>query len=295
MMGTLWFWLWRLVVTVVLVAIAIIHRRGWQHLQKKPSTSPPAFVNPTSKVAFIAFQAGLFLLFLVTVSPLAQLPTQFFSARVAQHLLLIAWIPALLWAGNPLPTLYEGLPPDIQVKLSGHQITPMWQARLRQMTAPAPTWLSFICCYWLWYDPTLHQLTVDYPGIRLLEVTMLLSVALLHWWHITASTPHEHQLPLIGRVVYTFTAIMPIKSVGLILLFGESPAYTYPSTFQFSGLVINDFSLGSMLIWVLGGTVYSTTAVILMRRWLTPEDEKPVLPAAMWDTEEAMLAPGIKK
>jgi hypothetical protein len=45
----------------------------------------------------------------------------------------------------------------------------------------------------------------------------------------------------------------------------------------------------------VGGTVYAVTGFFLVRRWLDEEEEKPSLPEAAWATEEAMLAPGIKR
>ena len=276
-------WVWRLGITAVLLIIAIIYGRGWRQYHKA-----------RSKRAQFLFGAGLIILFVSLVSPLHQLASQFFFVRTAQHLLLIAWIPASLMASDPWPLLKAGLPRSAKRRLVGKRLSSAGQARLRFLTAPGTIWLMLICSFWFWYDPTLHQATLTYPWLRGLEVLMLLIPALFYWWHVTCAAPHWHnQLSLIGRVVFTVAATMPIKIVGLILLFVPETVYNYPQS-QIAGVVFDAESLGGVIVWILGGIVYSWTAVYLMRQWLSSEDQKPALPGAIWDTEEAMLAPGLR-
>ncbi len=143
-------WIWRGVITAVILLLAFIYQRGWQ-------TSP----HPSSWRSRIPFFTSLTLLFIAVVSPLHQLASDTFFARTAQHLLLIAWIPALMMASNPFSILAE--------------------------------------------------------------------------------------------------------------------------------------QIGGMVVWILGGIVFAWTAVYLARQWLTTEDNKPTLPTVLWDTEEVMIAPGLKK
>ena len=172
--------------------------------------------------------------------------------------------------------------------------SPQWQSRLRFLTAPGTIWIMLICSFWLWYDPTLHEATLTYPWLRSIEILSLLIPALLYWWHITCAAPHLHnRLSLMARIVFTVAATMPIKVVGLVLLFVPETVYLYPKPLS-NGFLFDGENLGGVMIWVLGGIVYSWTAVYLMRQWLADEDEKPVLPGAIWDTEEAMLAPGLR-
>jgi cytochrome c oxidase assembly factor CtaG len=191
--------------------------------------------------------------------------------------------------------LQKGLPESAKTRLRAwKRPSSLWQTRLRFLTAPGTVWLALICSFWFWYDPSLHQATLTYPWLRAIELTMLFVPALLYWWHITGAAPHWHnQLSLIGRIAFTIAATMPIKIVGLILLFAPETIYFYPQTLML-GSAFDAESLGGVMVWILGGLVYSWTAVYLARQWLGSEDEKPVLPGAIWDTEEAMLAPGLR-
>ena len=277
-------WVWRGSMTAVVTVLLLLYYRGWRQ-------QPPQ--RPYRALAL--FSTSLGLLFITLATPFHQFASQYFFMRTAQHLLLIAWIPALLLASDPWPLLWVGLPSWAQERWHEQKRpSPIWQSRFRFLTAPGTIWLILICSFWLWYDPTLHQATLTYPWLRSIEIISLFIPALLYWWHVTGATPHRHnQLSLIARVVLTIAATMPIKIVGLILLFVPETVYVYPRPL-IAGFVFDAESLGGVIVWVLGGIVYSWTAVYLMRQWLADEDKKPTLPAAIWDTEEAMLAPGLR-
>ena len=81
---------------ILLVALAYIQGwRRWQHYRLSQSGSlsaeQMALYQRRMRRALIAFFAGLTLLSLVLLSPLYTYSTRYFSMRVAQHLLLIAY------------------------------------------------------------------------------------------------------------------------------------------------------------------------------------------------------------
>lgn len=273
-------WIWRLGITAVLLTTTVCYGRGRRFV-------------PSSQMRAASFTAGIGILLLALATPLHQLASQYFSLRVAQHLLLIAWIPALLMAANPLPQLLAGLPAEWRGWLEEKR---PFVAKIRPFTNRGIAWLLFISTFWLWYDPAIHQATLLYPLLRWVEIPTLLGAALLYWWHITQAYPYWHApLPPLARAAYTIIGATPIKIVGLILLINPQTVFLYPQTFRFSGLDINDYNVGSMLIWVLGGIVFSTTTILLMRGWLKTEEDKPALPIATWSSDEALAAPGLRR
>jgi hypothetical protein len=50
-----------------------------------------------------------------------------------------------------------------------------------------------------------------------------------------------------------------------------------------------------MITWIVGGAAYVMTAILLMREWLMEEEGKPILPESAWATDEALLAPHLKR
>jgi hypothetical protein len=102
-------------------------------------------------------------------------------------------------------------------------------------------------------------------------------------------------MPPVVRILYALIGAGPVKIIGFILLFSTQSIYNYPASLHFRGSNINDENLAGILIWLLGGIVFTWTAVYLAREWLSLDDDKPYLPHSHWSNEEAMLAPGFSK
>jgi putative membrane protein len=291
-------WGWQpLIGTAVLLIVAFCYGRGWRHWQQQlpdqDRFSWRTFLLP------LFFYASLLLLWLILFSQLDQWASHYFFVRVVQHLLLIAWVPALLFWGRPFLILPRGLP----VKLRDGWRNGRWAAslrrqrsHLRQLTHPGVVLFAFVATFWLWYDPALHTATLTHTWLRPIETGSLLLAASLYWWHITGSARSLHSpMPPLIRILYTLLGAAPIKLVGLILLFVDEMIYTYPGVVALSGLTLTAQSVGGMIIWIVGGVIYSSTAAGLMHTWLGDENDKPALPITMWATEEAMMAPGLRK
>lgn len=288
-MTTSGFWLGSTIVTAVSLMLAWLYLRGWRRLRRTLTHPDADLLLPVSRHALITFMASLLLL-AFTLIILHPFTHRYFSAHVVQHLLLAAWIPGLFWVSDPLIVLYVGLPSQWRRPLRPylHPTPSTWQ----QFVGPGPVLILFMATFWLWYDPAIHQARLAQTWLRPLEIISILTTALLYWWHIMAAHPRLHiPMPPLVRIGYAAIGAWPIKIVGLIVLFSGKTIYQYPNTWQFTGLDLNDQAVGGILIWVVGGFVFTFTATMLMRRWLAREEMKPTLPISEWATEEALKAP----
>lgn len=290
---------WRVLAAVGIFLSGLVYVRGWQRLQAFHKGVPPKN-TPASTRSLKLFVAGLALLAVAFISPLGYLSTQYFSARIIQHMLLVASIPSLLMLANPVPALIYGLPERWRaaVLAAGNTAAPTGFGRrfVRWATAPGVTLLAFLCICWFWYDPLVHAATLRYGWVHAIELISLFGIGLVNWWHITAAWPQIHgSMEPVIRILYTFISIWPVKIIGLILLFITDSIYAYPATFRFTGLQIDDYIFGAMIAWIVSGLAYAVAAVALARQWLAEEADKPALPESNWATDEAMIAPGIKR
>lgn len=285
----------RFVVLLLIAVTGYVYVCGWQRVRALADTGTDA----ADIRHLLSFLGGLTLLAIVAASPLDNLSRQYFSARSFQHMVLVASIPALLIMANPVPTLLLGLPATVRQSL----ITAREDGRFPTLrhaaysaTTPGVTLIAFLSICWIWYDPRIHQATLNRGWLHAVELFSLLVVGLLNWWHISGAWPRPHGLmkPVV-RILYTTISIWPLKIVGLILLFIPTTLYNYPATWQFSGLEINDYGFGAMITWIVGGLAYVITAILLARDWLGVEEIKPALPESVWASDEALLAPGIKR
>lgn len=290
---------WRILAAAGIFLTGLVYVRGWRRLQAFHKGTPPKDA-PASTRSLKFFIGGLALLAVALISPLGYLSTQYFSARIVQHMIIVAAIPSFLMYANPVPALIYGLPERGRARFVASQQSGRAPGAGRRFlvwaTAPGVTLLAYLCICWFWYDPAVQAATLRYEVVHAIELLSLLGISLLNWWHITAAWPHTHgRMTPIVRVLYTFVSIWPIKIIGLILLFITDPIYDYPATFRFSGLQIDDFIFGAMIAWIVSGLAYAVAAVGLISDWLSREVDKPALPESNWATDEAMIAPGIKR
>ena len=103
--------LMRLLAATGIFLVAAVYLRGWRQLPRPAlPPGPGRATDPASTRALFLFLAGLALLAVALISPLGYLATQYFSARITQHMLVVASIPSLLMFANPGPALVYGLP-----------------------------------------------------------------------------------------------------------------------------------------------------------------------------------------
>lgn len=275
-------WTFRPAVIGLCAALIVLYRRG----RRKDDES-------TGSTKFYLSQL---IILVALLSPINRWARHFFFFHVAQHLLLISLVPALFMGSNSLPTLFKGVPTSWQNHLT--PILQRWRPTITKLTPKNVCWYFFVATVWLWYDPNLHALTLQSSLLYNLAIVMMMSGALLHWWHVMGAAPQLHaRLPGFTHMGYAFLGAAPLKIPGLIFLFAYLPFYSYASG-TFLGFDIDPLlsqRLGGIVVWSLGGVVYSTTAFSFLSDWLSVEADKPEQPRSVWDNKETFIAPHLDR
>lgn len=279
------FW-WPGVWLVIAAALAVTYGRGWMRLRR---AAPGVAGLPRRRLW--APLAGLGLYSLVLLMPLSG--ERLFLTLVLQHLVMTAIAPPLLMLANPWPILATGLPAAWRARLRGVGAR---QTAIRWLTSPGVAWALFVITFWLWYDGGMLTAANRYPVVRWLEWLTLAGTAGLYWQHIAQAEPRWHApMPPVVRVVYAFGGVLPVKIVGLVLLFGleRGSAETLPAPlFHLGNLPLSDQAAGALLIWIIGGTAFAYAAGYLAGRVLQAENDKPPLNLTAFDDAERWSAPG---
>ena len=298
---TLLAWVGRIALLFLLLLMGTIYARGWARLQNvTPLQNAKDNPHPTPlRWQLAAFIGGLAMTGFALISSLESFAGEFFWVRVIQHILITGIIPLLLFVSDPYYTIKAGLPATARTRLSAiAKQRSHWYKTLVAITAPSVIWVVFVANFWLWYDDSMIAAARTYALVHVIEVVTLLGTACFYWWHIAGAAPRLHKpMPHVIRIMYAFIGMLPIKLMGMVLLFGsETGAGSGSHTMvAFRNFEIADKSLGAILIWVVGGATYTYAATFLAGRFVGLEEEKPALPRSVLEEDSLWIAPGLRR
>ncbi len=301
-------WNWRVEIILVLALAGTLYSRGWwrlrQRTHRRHRSRRAGQPWPLTAVwRLISYLTGLVILAISLMSPIDVLGGQLFFMHMVQHLLLIMIVPPLLLIANPMAVVLWGLPDGARRKIGGgfsialHRDSRFRQV-LRTITSPGIVWLLWVIAIIGWHDPNMYNLALRSDFAHDLEHLSFFLVSMAYWWHVTGAGPRIHkQFGLLGRIIFVLAAIPPNMLTGVVLAFADSPIYSYyldvPRIWNIS--VMTDQRISGVVMWIPGSMMYIIAALILISQLLSQEERKPSLPEKAWASEDALLAPGLKK
>ena len=222
---------------------------------------------------------GVALLFLALASPLDALSDEYlFSAHMLQHIVLLMTVPPLLILGLP------------EIGTRSLLAVPSIRRTEKVLNRPIFAWFLGNLFLWIWHVPILYDWAVQDERIHIFEHLTFLISATVFWWPVLAPTP-ESRLPLIPGIVYLFLAALSNMTLGIVLTFSNDPAYSSYSHPADSWKILNilrsefhldrlgDQTLGGVLMWVIGGTIFLGVILIQFYRWYGEADTRESLRA----------------
>ncbi len=184
------------------------------------------------------------------ISPLCALSVSLFSARIAQHMILVLIAAPLIAVSGPSPRPEQG------TKL---------------------LWLSggaFLAALWFWHMPVPYDATFSSTAAYWLMHTTLLGSAILLWRELLRhSTDRTVEALSVGALTS-----MQMGLLGAVLTFAGHPLYLWHlTTTQAWGLSpLRDQQLGGTLMWVPGIVLFLFAALrSLSRLWTVLNREEP--------------------
>ena len=270
-------WNWRIEVIIALILLTVLFMLGWWRLRQISRTTGRKHVALASAWRPVSYLGGMLLLVLALLSPIETLSGQLFSMHMVQHLLLGMFAPPLLLIANPMPIVMWGLPMNVRKGIG--RIFFSRKSKLRSMlktiTQPAIIWFTFFVVLWGWHDANLYNLTLRSEWVHNFEHITFFATAMALWWHITGAAPHFHKrFSYPARVAFTITCVPANMILGVFIAFSTKVIYTYYETIPFRVFnisVLDDQTLGGVLMWVPGSMMYVIAVVVLIALWLNNE------------------------
>lgn len=218
-----------------------------------------------------AYAAGVAVLILALVSPLAALAGSTFSWHMVQHLLLIVVAPPLLVAAAPETAFLWALAPHCRSAFGrfSHRVGAWLSGSGDDQSALVVAVSLAAGALWLWHIPGLYDLAVRNEAVHYAEHLTFLTTALLFWTSILRLRPRAYAA-IGARIVAVFAMALQGSMLGALITFAARPLYAsylaVPGSRNTDALT--DQQLAGLLMWVPPGVLYALVAGWLFFRWL---------------------------
>lgn len=203
---------------------------------------------PEARVRLVAL-GGWVIAAAAFLSPLCALSVSLFSARVAQHMILIL-------AAAPLIAM--GLP-----RRQAGDAWPMWAATT-----------VFFLALWIWHMPVPYDATFSSIGIYWCMHATLFGGAIFLWRELLHH-PADRTVAALAAGTFTF---LHMGLLGAVLAFAAQPMFKwhFSTTYAWGLTPLEDQQLGGVFMWVPGIALFLWTAIrSIARLWQSIEHTKP--------------------
>ena len=204
------------------------------------------------------------------VSPLEALSGLFFSAHMAQHLLLIIVAAPLLVLGLPVVAGVWALPVGARKAAArGWLRAKALRRTLHALSHPVAAWSLFVAALWVWHTPGFYEATLRWQALHGLEHLTFLGTALLFWWTLLQPAGHRR----LGRgaaILYLFAASLQGGALGALITFSPTPWYeAYVKTTEaLGGSALGDQQLAGLIMWLPLGTLFTVLTGVFFLLWM---------------------------
>ena len=219
--------------------------------------------RPVPTWRIVSYFAGVALIAVAFVSPLAHLSGELVLAHMIQHL-VIGDIAALLIV---LGLTRSVLQPMLALKAFD---------RLRFLTLPMVALPLWIANLYIWHIPALYDGTVTNEWLHALQHASFITFGICMWMPIAGPLPVPSWFGGGAQVGYTITARLASAGLGNILMWSGSVLFTaYAAGQAYWNLSpVTDQGIAGVIMMAEGGIVTLAVLVWALLRWAARDTEK---------------------
>ncbi len=210
----------------------------------------------------VLFYAGVFLLLLVTISPLAYLAHGYlFSAHMIEHIVLLLIVPPMLLVGTNAKLIQK-------LSVSGFRRTG------NVLFSTPVAWIIGIGAMYIWHIPELFDAMKKSPALHTLHIITLLVAGIVFIWPVYSPVPWKRLSPL-QSALYLFIACVGCTILGILITFSPPDLYI-PYMAGHNAAVWNlvrnqwgitpaiDQQAGGLIMWVPACIIYITNIMLIL-------------------------------
>ena len=248
-----------------LLVVAALYLRGVRVCRANAMPWP---VRSTS-----CFLAGLVLLAIAYLGPLAAWSHTFFWAHMSQHLIVMMAAAPLLVLGNPITLWFRASSGATRRRI----VLPLLRSRgVRWLLNPYFTWALFaLVLLGTHFSPFYEWALRNHDADTFVEQPLYLVVALLYYLPLIGANLQPRRPSPAFRLVSLAAMMVPEAIVGAVLYFASRPLYPFYDQVRPFGLApLPDQQLAGGLMWALVMIVDTGWMMVAAVEWFSDEERR---------------------
>lgn len=225
------------------------------------------------------FAAGWLVLAAALVSPLHEAGERSFALHMIEHELIMLVAALLLAISNAGPVLLWGLPTGARRGIGQVLHAPAVETSWNAVSSPWIATALQAVALWLWHAPALFDRALASEGWHIAQHLSFLVTALIFWWSIGEAQARGR----IGVAVFCLLVTVCVgAALGALMALSSSPWYAGYAAMGMTpyGLTPEqDQQMAGLIMWIPGGVVHMGAALVILFRWLTPQEGRDVVAA----------------
>jgi putative membrane protein len=215
------------------------------------------------------FLVGWIVLAGALVSPLHEAGERSFTMHMIEHELIMLVATLLIALSRPLATMLWAFPIRVRQQLASASRNPA-MARLWRLLGNAFVATALqAAALWLWHTPALFDRALGHQGWHVAQHLCFVLTSLLFWWAMAQ--------PRLGNQGYGVSALCLFVTslvggaLGALMALSSSPWYAGYAAMGMTPLgldPVEDQQLAGLIMWLPGGLVHLTAALLCLHHWL---------------------------
>lgn len=225
------------------------------------------------------FGAGWLVLAAALVSPLHEAGERSFAMHMIEHELIMLVAALLLAISGAGPVLLWGLPGAGRRGIGRLLHTTAIEKSWKGVSGPWIATALQAIALWLWHAPALFDRALAGEGWHVVQHLSFLITAIIFWWSIEETQARGR----VGVAVFCLLVTACVgAALGALMALSSSPWYTGYAAMGMTpyGLTPEqDQQMAGLIMWIPGGLVHMGAALVILFRWLSPQEARRVVAA----------------
>jgi putative membrane protein len=262
-------WTWSLdpVAVAAIVVTSAAYARGARVLRRRTGARGPA-----ARRYVIASTGALTALALGLISPLDTLADTFFSAHMAQHLVLSLAAAPLFVFGRTFAVVPWALPRGAR-----NPVLALSRASVRALGLDRPlvVLILYVTALWTWHVPALYEAALESELLHTLEHASFVGTSVALFAYVRSCHARASRSAGVGLLL-VFAAATQGGVLGALITFSPAAWYgAHAERMEAATLSpLEDQQVAGLLMWIPGSVVFLGVALALGHAWLSAADRR---------------------